>query len=68
MRRAYMVALIAVGATSLVPESVHAQLCVAGNRSGTGGVDCTLSPEASNCGCDWFDEVFRQCDEKITTR
>jgi len=24
--------------------------------------------EAVLCGCQWFDEVFRQCDEKITTR
>ncbi len=24
--------------------------------------------DAVLCGCDWFDEVFRQCDEKITTR
>ena len=24
--------------------------------------------DAVLCGCQWFDEVFRQCDEKITTR
>jgi nicotinate-nucleotide pyrophosphorylase (carboxylating) len=24
--------------------------------------------EAVLCGCQWFDEVFRQCDAKITTR
>jgi nicotinate-nucleotide pyrophosphorylase (carboxylating) len=28
----------------------------------------TLARDAVLCGCQWFDEVFRQCDEKISTQ
>jgi hypothetical protein len=46
----YALALAAVG--WCLPQSAKAQ-CVAGNRFG----DCTASPQASNCGCDWFDDI-----------
>lgn len=56
MRRMYVLALLAAGVAWAWPHPAKAQCtaatcCVAGNRAG----DCLASPQASNCGCDRFD-------------
>lgn len=53
MRIGYVVGLMAAGVGWCCPREVEAQPCAANNRFG----NCTLSPAASNCGCDWFDDM-----------
>jgi nicotinate-nucleotide pyrophosphorylase (carboxylating) len=44
---------------------ISAELIDAGARLET---ELLVREDAVLCGCQWFDEVFRQCDKKITTR
>ena len=44
---------------------ISAELIEAGVRLET---ELLVREDAVLCGCQWFDEVFRQCDENISTR